>query len=56
MDLIVGQIDALMVRSSMTLFAGAAADDAARVDFQAVLDRFYEGQADSRTLDLLNQA
>ena len=54
--LIVGQIDALKVRSSMTLFAAAADDDPARADFKAVLDRFYGGEADARTLEMLNRA
>lgn len=56
--LIVSPVDALKVRSSMTLFAAAAdaADDnAARADFQAVLDRFYDGEPDSRTLDMLRR-
>ena len=47
---ILGGIDAIKVRSSMTLFARAAPDDEL---FPAVLDRFYDGEADPRTDDLL---
>lgn len=55
--MIVGPIDALKVRSSMTLFIAAAADQPeARADFQAVLNRYYEGKPDVRTLDMLNEA
>ena len=52
---ILGWPDDLKVRSSMTLFA-AAADSAAksRTDFQAVLDKYYEGRPDTRTLQMLN--
>jgi uncharacterized protein (DUF1810 family) len=46
---ILGYPDDLKLRSSMTLFAHAAADPAL---FEAVLDRFYDGP-DQRTLDLL---
>ena len=38
-----------------TVAADAAGDNAARADFQAVLDRFYDGEPDSRTLDMLRQ-
>ncbi|MDO3635953.1 DUF1810 domain-containing protein [Mycolicibacterium arseniciresistens] len=41
--------DVLKVRSSMTLFARAAADDA---DFAAVLEKFYDGE-DPATVELL---
>ncbi len=44
---ILGDIDAVKVRSSMTLFAAAAPEQAA---FRAVLDRFYGGAADPATL------
>lgn len=47
---IFGWPDNLKVRSSMTLFARATDDNA---DFMAVLDKFYDGQPDSRTLELL---
>ncbi|WP_167101213.1 DUF1810 domain-containing protein [Mycobacterium sp. DL592] len=48
-DDIFGWPDTLKVRSSMTLFANATGDNA---DFRAVLDRFYAGEQDQRTLDL----
>jgi uncharacterized protein (DUF1810 family) len=43
---ILGGIDALKLRSSMTLFARAAPDDPL---FGAVLDRYYGGEADKAT-------
>ncbi|WP_179472165.1 DUF1810 domain-containing protein [Mycolicibacterium vinylchloridicum] len=49
-DAIFGWPDNLKVRSSMTLFANATADNA---DFVAVLDTFYGGEPDARTLELL---
>jgi uncharacterized protein (DUF1810 family) len=45
-----GWPDNLKVRSSMTLFAQATDDNA---DFLAVLDKFYGGEQDVRTLELL---
>lgn len=45
-----GWPDNLKVRSSMTLFAQATDDNA---DFLGVLEKFYAGQQDTRTLDLL---
>jgi uncharacterized protein (DUF1810 family) len=47
---ILGSVDAMKVRSCMTLFHRAAPDE--RV-FRQVLDRFYGGVADSATDDLL---
>lgn len=47
---ILGDIDAVKVRSSMTLFAAA---DPAEPVFQQVLDRFYDGQPDPRTISLI---
>jgi uncharacterized protein (DUF1810 family) len=47
---ILGGIDALKLRSSMTLFTRAAPDDEV---FAAVLARFYGGDADPRTDRLL---
>jgi uncharacterized protein (DUF1810 family) len=47
---IFGGIDALKLRSSMTLFARADPGDPA---FQAVLDAFYGGEPDPRTDALL---
>jgi len=49
-DEILGQLDAMKVRSSMTLFHRAAPTDPL---FAAVLDRFYGGQLDSATDRLL---
>ena len=45
-----GYPDDLKLRSSMTLFSRAAPDEAA---FTAVLDRFFGGEPDPRTLELL---
>lgn len=47
---IFGEIDSLKLRSSLTLFA-AVADDPA--PFEAALTRFYGGERDPATLDLL---
>jgi uncharacterized protein (DUF1810 family) len=52
-DEIFGWPDNLKVRSSMTLFARATADNAG---FRAVLDKFYDGQEDPATVELLNSA
>lgn len=49
-DAIFGWPDNLKLRSSMTLFAHATEDNA---DFLAVLDTFYGGEQDARTLELL---
>jgi uncharacterized protein (DUF1810 family) len=49
-DDIFGWPDKLKVRSSMTLFAHATEDNA---DFRAVLDKFYGGEEDPVTVDLL---
>jgi uncharacterized protein (DUF1810 family) len=48
---VLGGIDALKLRSSMTLFARAAPDEPA---FTAVLDAFYGGETDPRTDALLS--
>lgn len=48
-EAILGGIDAVKLRSSMTLFE-AAADEEARALFAAVLDAFYGGERDSATL------
>ena len=50
---VLGGIDALKLRSSMTLFARAAPDEPA---FQQVLDAFYGGEPDPRTDELLRSA
>jgi uncharacterized protein (DUF1810 family) len=47
---VMGGIDALKLRSSMTLFARAAPDDPL---FAQVLDRYYDGVADDATDRLL---
>jgi uncharacterized protein (DUF1810 family) len=47
---ILGSPDDLKLRSSMTLFARASDDEPS---FRAVLEGFYAGQADERTLTLL---
>ena len=47
---ILGSVDALKLRSSMTLFAQTADDPA---PFVAALDRFFDGDADPATLRLL---
>ncbi len=49
-EAVLGGVDALKLRSSMTLFASAAEDDA---PFLAVLDRWYGGQGDPATRELL---
>jgi uncharacterized protein (DUF1810 family) len=50
-DELLGGIDAMKLRSSMTLFARAADDPA---PFRAVLDRWYAGTEDPVTLRLLH--
>lgn len=47
---VMGHVDALKLRSSMTLFATVADDDR---DFVAVLERFYDGERDPLTMELL---
>ncbi|WP_431104582.1 DUF1810 domain-containing protein [Roseateles noduli] len=47
---ILGVVDAMKFRSSLTLFAKASADEAV---FTEALDRYFGGQPDQRTLDLL---
>jgi uncharacterized protein (DUF1810 family) len=49
-ELILGGIDAIKLRSSMTLFARA--NPGAEV-FQQVLDRYFDGDADAATVGLL---
>ena len=49
-ELVMGSVDAIKLRSSMTLFAAVADDDR---DFVAVLDKFYGGQRDAATLQFL---
>lgn len=47
---VLGGIDAVKLRSSMTLFAHAAADDETREHFTAVLDQYFGGEEDAATL------
>jgi uncharacterized protein (DUF1810 family) len=47
---ILGDIDAVKLRSSMTLFASVADDP---TPFRAALDRFFDGSADEATLHRL---
>jgi uncharacterized protein (DUF1810 family) len=49
---IFGGIDAVKLRSSMTLFRQAAPDDPV---FAQTLDRYFDGQADSATTQRLSQ-
>lgn len=52
---VLGSVDALKLRSSMTLFARAG-DDADRMLFESVLDRYYQGEPDERTGAILSGA
>jgi uncharacterized protein (DUF1810 family) len=47
---VLGAVDALKLRSSMTLFAHVAPDEPV---FRQVLDRYYDGADDPATLSLL---
>ena len=47
---IFGTIDAMKLRSSLTLFANVASDPA---PFRAVIDRFFDGKDDPATIDRL---
>ncbi|MBB4152166.1 uncharacterized protein (DUF1810 family) [Sphingomonas jinjuensis] len=49
-EAIMGAIDAVKLKSSMTLFAHVADDPA---PFRAVLERFYRGEEDAATVDIL---
>ncbi len=49
---ILGELDALKVRSSMTLFGRAAPEDPL---FRRVLERYYEGRPDQATAALLDR-
>jgi uncharacterized protein (DUF1810 family) len=51
-DDVMGQVDAKKLRSCATLFDHAADGDP---DARAVLDRWWEGAPDERTLDLLGR-
>lgn len=50
---VLGEVDAIKLRSSMTLFAQADPDEPLFTD---VLDRFYDGEQDERTVALLGKA
>jgi uncharacterized protein (DUF1810 family) len=52
---ILGSPDDLKFRSCLTLFREAARDDADRALFVKALDRFYRGDPDERTLELLGR-
>jgi len=47
---VLGEIDALKLRSSMTLFSLAAPDEPL---FSSILDRYFDGEVDEVTLRLL---
>lgn len=49
---IMGSPDDLKLRSSLSLFAQATADNAA---FQAALERYYDGEPDPRTMQALGR-
>ena len=51
-ETILGGIDAVKLRSSMTLFAVVADDPS---PFRAALERFFDGEDDQATLDLLRR-
>jgi uncharacterized protein (DUF1810 family) len=48
---ILGSVDAMKVRSCMTLFGRAAPEEAA---FREVLDKYFQGSEDEKTLKLLD--
>lgn len=50
---IMGGIDAQKLRSSMTLFESAAGDDDGCKVFGEILDTFFDGKRDGRTLGML---
>ena len=47
---VLGSVDAMKLRSSMTLFAHA---DPSETTFREVLDRYYDGAEDGRTVAML---
>jgi uncharacterized protein (DUF1810 family) len=55
-DQIFGWPDNLKVRSSVTLFSHATDDPDIQADFRAVLDKFYAGEEDPATVELLRTA
>ena len=52
-EAVLGGVDAMKLRSSMTLFAAAATDPEQTDAFRAVLDRYFDGEDDPQTLRLL---
>lgn len=46
---VLGQVDAMKLRSSMTLFARAASDPDTRRLFHSVLEQYYAGEEDPAT-------
>ena len=54
-SIVFGYPDDLKLRSSMTLFAEAAESDEDRNIFLKVLDKFFDGKKDTRTLEILKQ-
>jgi len=48
---IFGDVDAMKFRSSMTLFMSVAASDSV---FQEAIDKYFEGEPDRKTLDILS--
>lgn len=50
---ILGEIDAMKLRSSMTLFETVSTTAEEAAPFAAILDGFYDGQRDMKTLGLL---
>ena len=54
-SIVFGYPDDLKLRSSMTLFAEAAETDEDRNIFLKVLDKFFDGKKDTRTLAILKQ-
>lgn len=52
---IMGEIDALKLRSSATLFIEAAQDPETRAVFQAILTTFYGGEPCTATLEQLSR-
>ncbi len=55
-EVVLGGIDAMKLRSSMTLFAAAATDPQQTDTFRAVLDQYFDGEDDPQTLRLLGTA
>ncbi len=54
-EAVVGWPDCLKVRSCATLFSAVADSAADEAEFRAVLDRYYGGEPDERTLELLTR-